>query len=533
MPVYIFFNRVFIFLIITSEVWLGLWVYLSNHKKKINQLFCLFTIFNLLWIIFTYLSDISEIPNQIHQAVLFRNLSFAAGFLFFIATYFFAKFFPFKTKGNLLVDSIVLVIGMGFFLISVFTNLIVKNVRPESWGNSPIFGAGAIWGYTAIIFLTLLILTMLLQKYFKLPEKQKLKTQYFLTGVIIFAIGNFIFNVILVSRWKNFPYYYLGNYSAIFLIVFTAYAIIKRQLFNIKIVLTELLVGVIGIILLVQAFTAPNFIWKTLNGIISILFIILGYLLVKSVLREVKLKEELQKAYLKLQRLDKAKSEFISIASHQLRTPLTAIKGYVSMILEGSYGQIHDKTRIPIENIYKSSERLIKLVNSLLNISRIEAGKIKIDREMISLEDIISSIVDELSVEAKEKNIKLIWKKPESHFPKIMGDKSKIRQAILNIIDNSIKYTTEGFVSISLRINPKNKIVIEIKDTGLGMTKNESVRLFKSFSRGKAGNRFWTEGAGLGLYIAKKFIKMHNGTIRAKSEGRGKGSTFCIYLPNE
>ena len=527
---YFLINQTFIILIDIIGLWIAFWVYFSKRRAKINQVFFLMTLFILLWITFAHLSNL---PSQVNLALFWNRLIFATVSLFFVTAYFFSVYFPYKGKRHLFLNGLVLFIGIMFSLFSVFTNWIVKDVEFKEWGTNAVLGKGGFIFYILMFFLTILIISTLLRKYFKISKKEKLKTQYFLIGVVIFAGVNVIFNIFLPALSGTYKYYSFGNYSAIFFLGFTAYAIIKRQLFNIKIVLTELLVGVIGIILLVQAFTAPNFIWKTLNGIISILFIILGYLLVKSVLREVKLKEELQKAYLKLQRLDKAKSEFISIASHQLRTPLTAIKGYVSMILEGSYGQIHDKTRIPIENIYKSSERLIKLVNSLLNISRIEAGKIKIDREMISLEDIISSIVDELSVEAKEKNIKLIWKKPESHFPKIMGDKSKIRQAILNIIDNSIKYTTEGFVSISLRINPKNKIVIEIKDTGLGMTKNESVRLFKSFSRGKAGNRFWTEGAGLGLYIAKKFIKMHNGTIRAKSEGRGKGSTFCIYLPNE
>ena len=240
--------------------------------------------------------------------------------------------------------------------------------------------------------------------------------------------------------------------------------------------------------------------------------------------------QELRKAYEELKKLDQAKSEFISIASHQLRTPLTTIKGYISMILEKSYGQMSRKIKKPLENINVSNERLIKLVNDLLSVSRIEAGKIELDLAKVSIEKTIAEVIDELAIIAEKKKIYLKFKKAKKPLPEITADKDKIRQVIINLIDNAIRYTNQGGITVTCRTE-KAKYRIEITDTGEGMTKEEISKLFESFSRGKAGPRFWTEGAGLGLYIAKKFIEMHQGKIWVESAGKNKGSTFYIELP--
>jgi len=240
--------------------------------------------------------------------------------------------------------------------------------------------------------------------------------------------------------------------------------------------------------------------------------------------------KELREAYEELKKLDKAKSEFISIASHQLRTPLTAVKGYLSMILEGSYGKIPEKTQRPMENVYQSNERLIKLVNDILNVTRIETGGLEMKFEKSSLEEVINTVVEELKGTADQKGIFLKFEKPKEPLPKILIDKDKIRQVILNVIDNAIRYTNKGGVTIKCKMQ-NAKCKIEVSDTGEGMTKEELSKLFESFSRGVAGTRLYTEGVGLGLYIARKLIEMHDGKIWAESQGPGKGSVFYIELP--
>jgi signal transduction histidine kinase len=239
---------------------------------------------------------------------------------------------------------------------------------------------------------------------------------------------------------------------------------------------------------------------------------------------------ELKEAYEELKALDRAKSEFVSIASHQLRTPLSAIKGYISMILEDSYGKLVDRVKTPLENVYKSNERLINLVNDLLCISRIESGKIELELEKSSIEEIVTGVVDDLKITAEKKKLYLKLERPTKLLPKIMLDKDKMRQAILNLVDNAIKYTQKGGITINIKIID-SKFQILIKDTGGGMSKEDLVKLFESFSRGIVGSQSYTEGTGLGLYIAKKFVEMHNGKIWAESPGLNKGSTFYIELP--
>jgi signal transduction histidine kinase len=218
------------------------------------------------------------------------------------------------------------------------------------------------------------------------------------------------------------------------------------------------------------------------------------------------------------------------MASHQLRTPLTSIKGYISMILEGDYGQIPEKTKKALQNVFQSNERLIGIVNDLLNISRIELGKMELKTSPTKIEQLLQSCSKELKPQAEKKNLKLIFKPPKTPLPTLNIDQLKIRQVILNLIDNAIRYTKEGTITIKVQ-KTKNSILISIKDTGEGLTREEQKHIFEGFTRGSAGINFFIEGAGLGLYVAKKYLDLHNGKIWAESPGKGKGSTFYVELP--
>ena len=239
--------------------------------------------------------------------------------------------------------------------------------------------------------------------------------------------------------------------------------------------------------------------------------------------------KELQEAYEELKVLDKAKSEFISMASHQLRTPLSAIKGYISMLIEGSYGKLSEKVKEKMENVFSSNERLIQIVNDLLNISKIELGKMELEKEKVQIEDLIQSCSEEMRIEAEKKNLAFIFKKPATLLPKIEVDSLKIRQVILNLIDNAIRYTQKGKIEIWAE-KTNSQIQVIVKDTGEGLTPEEEKKIFEGFTRGGAGITHWIEGAGLGLYVAKKYLELHQGKIWVESKGKGKGSTFYFEL---
>jgi signal transduction histidine kinase len=528
-------KRMLIFIVIFAGVLLAFWVYSADRRNKINKTFFLLTTFTLLWIILSYLGAIT---GQQRLALLLKRLNFAALSPFFVTTYFFSLYFPREGKRYPILDKIVLGVGVVLIFVAAFTNLVIKNIEFKEWGVNLVMGKASLFFYIAISLFSLLVLFNFFKKYFELSRDQKLRIQYFLVGVLFITLFNFIFNIFLPIFSGSYKYDWLGDYSFIFVIGFTAYAIVKQELFGIRVILTQALVGVIAILLLAQSITAiPNWIEFSWKFVLFLLFLFFGYLLIQSVIWEIQRRAELQRLYEEVDKLSRAKSEFLSIASHQLRTPLTAIKGYISMILEGSYGKFEEKGKPPLEKVYQSNERLIRLVNDLLNVSRIESGTLMTDFQKTSVEKMITSIIDELKIKADERKLYLNWQKPGRPLPEIMADTDKLRQVIMNIIDNAIKYTEKGGITVRAELKdpsakwPQGKILIEIKDTGEGMEKDEMDNMFGSFTRGRAGAKHWVSGLGLGLYIAKKFTELHGGKIWVESEGEGKGSTFYIELP--
>jgi signal transduction histidine kinase len=280
--------------------------------------------------------------------------------------------------------------------------------------------------------------------------------------------------------------------------------------------------------------SATNQILILITLIISLGF---GYMLVKSVKLEVQRKEELQlmsnklaQANDKLRQLDNSKSEFISIASHQLRTPLTAIKGFVSMLLEGSYGKVEPKQEEALNKTYTSTERLINLVEDLLNISRMESGRMEFKFAPATMPDLCQEIIDTFVLRAKERKLSLEYKKPEGHIPELMIDAGKVKEIVSNMVDNALKYTPKGGVTLKL-FQEGDKVRVTVSDTGIGIPATELPYLFNKFSRGKDVGRLNTGGTGLGLYVGKGMIENNGGKIWAESDGEGKGSRFIIELP--
>ena len=499
---------------------LGAIVYFKNPKAKSNQTFAGFTLFLLSWILFAFLS---EFPENLKISLILSKLTYfavvwAATFLFY-----FSWSFPKEKVIQKSWKCLIITLSSSISLLTIFTSLIIRDIAVQPWGFNLVLGNLYPVFLIYCVSLGIIAFVRFLKSYPLVLPFEKLQLKYFFIGIGIFLIITVIVNTIVRTIVGSDIYYRLGNYSAIFFLGFTAYAIAARQLFDIRVILSEILVGVIAIILFIQMMVAGPVWLKILNGSVFILFCLFGYFLVKSVIREIELRQEVEK-------LSSAKSEFISIASHQLRTPLTTIKGYISMMLEKSYGQPPDKMEKPLENIYASNERLIKLVNDLLNLSRLEAGKIEFNPELTSLEELVSGIIKDLRINIEKKGLDIKIVKPSEPLPKIMLDQDKIRQVILNIVDNAVKYTREGGITIKLeKLNSEEQI--KVSDTGEGMDEKEIQSLFRVFSRATAGIQLHTEGAGIGLYIARQFVEMHGGKIWAESPGKRKGSTFIVQLP--
>ncbi|MEA3344421.1 MAG: ATP-binding protein [Patescibacteria group bacterium] len=226
------------------------------------------------------------------------------------------------------------------------------------------------------------------------------------------------------------------------------------------------------------------------------------------------------------------KSRFIALAAHQLRTPSSAVKWSTKMLLEGEMGELNPKQMQTIEKTYQTNERMIALINDLLDVTKIEEGKY-ISKKSLSDILITAKSAIELSKDMiKEKNIKLVFVKPIKPIPKIMIDKERMKIAIGNILDNAVRYTPDnGKISILIKVNRK-EIEIQVKDNGIGIPYGEQREVFNIFHRGSNATKVDTQGTGLGLFIAKSIIEAHGGKVWFFSKLK-QGTTFYLTLPTK
>jgi signal transduction histidine kinase len=241
--------------------------------------------------------------------------------------------------------------------------------------------------------------------------------------------------------------------------------------------------------------------------------------------------QELRTTNTQLQRLDVAKDEFVSMASHQLRTPLTSVKGYISMVLEGDAGKITGTQRQLLSEAFASSERMVHLINDFLNVSRLQTGKFVLERREVDFGKLVEKEVESLRSTARMHELVLDYRAPAS-FPHVSIDDGKIRQVIMNFIDNAIYYSREQSVITVSVAREGNDIVFEVRDTGIGVPKSEQARLFTKFYRASNARKQRPDGTGVGLFLAKKVVDAHGGSIVFNSI-EGKGSTFGFRLPIE
>jgi len=227
---------------------------------------------------------------------------------------------------------------------------------------------------------------------------------------------------------------------------------------------------------------------------------------------------------------DRMKSEFVTLAAHQLRTPSSGVKWSLQILLDGDLGKLNEKQRKIIEEAYKTNDKMIRMVRDLLNVAQIEEGKYLSKIVLSNIEDIIQSIVDVYKKEIEKRKIKFEFKKPKEQLPKLMLDVEKIEIAIKNIFDNALKYTLPGGrVSIFLKRDEK-EIEVQIQDTGVGIPQEQQRKVFTKFFRGTNVIKIETEGTGLGLFMSKNIIEAHGGRIWFESN-ESKGSSFYFTIP--
>lgn len=239
----------------------------------------------------------------------------------------------------------------------------------------------------------------------------------------------------------------------------------------------------------------------------------------------------LTRATERLEELDSVKSEFISVAAHQLRTPLSAIKWTLSLLQDGDAGPVTPEQKDLFEKAAQSNERMIRLIEDMLTVTRIESGKATFVSVPVSLGEILIGITGEIATTAKDKGLTLTLAPLPQHRT-ILGDAEKLRSVFQNLLENAMRYTPKGGTITVTLFQKEHMVEIQVKDSGIGIPEKQRMNIFSKFFRADNAVKTVTDGTGLGLYVAKTIVERHHGSLRFESE-EGKGTTFFITLPNE
>ena len=358
---------------------------------------------------------------------------------------------------------------------------------------------------------------------------------YILIGYFFAANLAMVTNLIL-PWFGYFELNWLGQFFSTIVAIFTTYAILKHKLLDIKVIATEGFILILNFLLILQLILSDSYKQFVVNIFVVVAVLVVSYLLIRSVHNEVKRREEitklarsLEEANVSLRELDKQKTEFLSIASHQLRTPLSILKGYIELIKDGAYGKVEAKTVKALDDMDINNEHLVKLVDQFLDISRIEQGRIKYEFTVIDICGLIDSVMNDFKVKAKQKKIEIKWMCPKK-IKKVECDQEKIHHVIFNFIDNALKYSDKGSIKVMFA-EEGGGVAVRVADEGIGFEKQDEVSFYQKFYRGDNVKATAVTGTGLGLYVCRKFIQAHNGRVWAHSDGLGKGSEFGFWIP--
>lgn len=516
---------------VVAAVLLGSFIFFHNKTSAAKNLLAMLLVFSL----YTIFDLVIWASNRADLVLFLWSLQVLLEPFIFLFGLYFAYFF-FGKKIISLQTKVVSSALIAPFVLLIPTHYNLVGARLMTCDATE--GLVALYySYALEVFLTLWIVTLSVKAYQAAQESvDKKRILFFATGLLslllAFSWGNIVGS--FTEDWVTAQY---GLFGMPVFLVFITYLIVRYQVFNVKLIGVQALV--VGLILLIgsQLFFVKELINYILVAITFILAAAFGIVLIRSVKEEVRRKEELQEishtlavANERLKELDTAKSEFISIASHQLRTPLTAIRGYISLVLEGSYGKVTPSVQEVLNKVYLVNNRMGQLVEDLLSISRIESGRVQYNFTETQIEPIVADIVDMFVLMAKTRGLSLKIKLPKKSLPKLRLDTNKIREVISNLIDNALKYTKEGGVTVSVEAVP-NMVVIKVADTGIGIDPQGADRLFEKFTRSSETMKLDVSGTGLGLYVGKNFVEAHGGLLTVESAGPGKGSCFIIKLP--
>ena len=524
-----------------ATIILGFVVYFNNPSLLRSKLFLLFSLITVVWGFSNYFNYHLD-PSTPHTIVLWilrthLFISTAHALSFFTLAYAIAKddarfprwFFLFVLPASA-VTAILTLTPLMFKDVLISPNFF-EAVQVTRAPGILLFGVMSMG-------LVIVGIYFLLRSALHTSGEQKVQLVTILSGALLTFLLILTFNLVLPLVFNILIFIPLGAVALLPFIFGATYAIVRHHFLNIEILATETLAFILASSVFSQIIFTENVADRIIQTGIFLLVLLFSILLIRSVIREVEAREKveqlaktLEKANLQLEELNRQKSEFVSIASHQLQSPLTAIKGYLSMILDGTYGKITKEISDVAENMYAVSKRMIRSVEDFLTVSRIEQGRMEYDMKPCDMEELIQRTVVEFKPLLVQKKSKITFTTDAQAPYSVRVDEGKVTQVLFNLIDNAVKYSPEeSTVRISLSKNEKNgTLQFSISDSGIGVAKDALPKLFERFLRTKRA-RGTSSGTGLGLFVAKQMVEAHGGRIWAESDGEGTGTTFFVEL---
>lgn len=510
---------------------MGVVIFFGSREKRKSVPFALFSFSTFLVALSYYFIHNAEFPAAV-------RVSYALGAL--IPTFLLAWIYQYSASNpRQWIANLIYAVGGVFFLLPFLDGLVISSIHRHA-----VYGflgeKGILFplyvGFFMIAYAIVLVKLVQLSRSRKRAERKQ--HRLILTGFALFGGLGILFGQVLpFFGYEQFTD--LDVPASIIFIGFTSYAIVHYRWMKIKVIAAEILVALISGMALLDVFLAEG-LGETVYKSASFLIItVLSIFIVRSVIQEINQKEKLQRlsdklsaANDRLRELDTAKTDFLSMASHQMRTPITTARGYLSLFLDGSYGDVTDKQKDTLNKLLANNDRMSQLIEDLLNTTRIETGRMEFNFTETDIDIICQEVVDSLMLKADGLGLYLKYDTPKKPLPKLMLDGPKIREVISNLVDNAVKYTPSGGVTVRVEQKPKSPdeysdhVRVSVIDTGIGIPATELPYLFAKFSRGKDLSRLNAGGTGLGLYVAKNMVESNGGKIWAESDGEGKGSRF-------
>jgi signal transduction histidine kinase len=519
----------------------GLFVFLNARHLLLNKLLLLIASSFSVWVALSLLVWAGNDASLF--AAIWPFFGMSAAFISIFSVYFIYVFLE-KKDVSAKIKLVFLLLLLPILLFS-HTNLGISGFNIPYCDAFQFEGIILKYYYNALGFLAMFWILALLIKKYKTAEAM-LQKQIILMGVgIEFFLFSFITIIFIVTQLTAAGYFtdssleFYGLFGMTFFMVMMGVLIVRFKTFNVGAVASKALLVALLILIGSQFTYATSTTTAILTAITFILTAIVGFILIKSVNKEIKQRKELETltkklavANERLKDLDKLKSEFVSIASHQLRSPLTAIRGYASLLVDGSYGKLPTKAMEALNRIAESAKNMAYSIEDYLNVSRIESGNMKYNKADFNLRDETEHITDDLRSQAIKQGLVMLFRTDMKSKGIVNADLGKVIQIIQNLINNSIKYTPEGSIKVLVRDDVvRKKIYIDIEDTGIGMNPESLETVFGKFERAGNANSVNIHGTGLGLFVAHKMVVAMEGNITAHSEGEGKGSRFTVELP--